>query len=167
MSIPKWFWVYIKNWACSKKLSMLKPNFEKADGLGINCDRKTALNSLLTKFFVKSLHSYPSNLAPKFLFARFCRTEKLVAINLQTLFGALIFQNHKQINNQIRNFRIFETRKMSSNWTLMPDDLSWRWVAEIKIFSEIFDTMGQFFFCQSVEGHFYFIWAPPVKRKGR
>ena len=35
MSIPKWFWVYIKNWACLKKLSMLKPNFEKADGLGI------------------------------------------------------------------------------------------------------------------------------------
>ena len=34
MSIPKWFWVYIKNWACLKKLSMLKPNFEEADGLG-------------------------------------------------------------------------------------------------------------------------------------
>ena len=36
MSIPKWFWVYIENWACLKKLSMLKPNFEKADGLGIS-----------------------------------------------------------------------------------------------------------------------------------
>ena len=33
--VPKWFWVYIKNWACLKKLSRLKPNFEKADGLGI------------------------------------------------------------------------------------------------------------------------------------
>ena len=36
LSILKWFWVYIKNWACLKKLSMLKPNFEKADGLGIS-----------------------------------------------------------------------------------------------------------------------------------
>ena len=150
------------------------------------------MNSLLTKFFVKSLHSYSSNLAPKFLFARFYRTEKLVktqssnlepstsanvrrnrrlekegkifdprkrlatfldqhsscftsedlqAINLQTLFGAKIFQNHKQINNQIRNF----SENFWIFWTLKPDDLSWRWVAEIKIFSEIFDTMGQFF----------------------
>ena len=31
-SIPKWFWVYTKNWACLKDLSMLKPNFEEADG---------------------------------------------------------------------------------------------------------------------------------------
>ena len=38
MSIPKWFWVYIKNWACLKNLSMLEPNFEEADGLGI-CTR--------------------------------------------------------------------------------------------------------------------------------
>ena len=37
MSIPKWFWVYTKNWACLKNLSMLELNFEKADGLGINC----------------------------------------------------------------------------------------------------------------------------------
>ena len=36
MSIPKWFWVYIKNWTCLKNLSMLKPNFEEADGLGIS-----------------------------------------------------------------------------------------------------------------------------------
>ena len=35
MSIPKWFWVYIKIWACLKNLSMLEPNFEEADGLGI------------------------------------------------------------------------------------------------------------------------------------
>ena len=35
MSIPKLFWVYIKHWVCLKKLSMLKPNFEEADGLGI------------------------------------------------------------------------------------------------------------------------------------
>ena len=31
LSIPKWFWVYIKNWACLKNLSMLGPNFEEAD----------------------------------------------------------------------------------------------------------------------------------------
>ena len=37
MSILKWFWVYIKNWACLKNLSMLEPNFEEADGLGITC----------------------------------------------------------------------------------------------------------------------------------
>ena len=36
MSIPKWFWVYIKNWACLKNLSILEPNFEEADGLGIS-----------------------------------------------------------------------------------------------------------------------------------
>ena len=36
LSIPKWFWVYIKNWACLKKLSILKPNFKEADGLGIS-----------------------------------------------------------------------------------------------------------------------------------
>ena len=35
MSIPKWFWVYTKNWACLKNLSMPEVNFEKADGLGI------------------------------------------------------------------------------------------------------------------------------------
>ena len=35
MSIPKWFWVYIKNWACLKNLSMLETNFEEADGQGI------------------------------------------------------------------------------------------------------------------------------------
>ena len=32
-------YIYIKNWACLKKLSMLKPNFEKADGLGISLQR--------------------------------------------------------------------------------------------------------------------------------
>ena len=54
MSTPKWFWVYIKNWACLKNLSMLEPNFEEADGLGIsiyfiwipmqkyNCHKKVA-----------------------------------------------------------------------------------------------------------------------------
>ena len=36
MSIAKRFWVYIKNWACLKNLSMLEPNFEEADGLGIS-----------------------------------------------------------------------------------------------------------------------------------
>ena len=36
LSIPKSFWVCIKNWAPLKKLSMLEPNFEKADGLGIS-----------------------------------------------------------------------------------------------------------------------------------
>ena len=55
MSIPKWFWVYIKNWACLKSLSMLKPNFEEADGLGIRvCIQNWAclknLNVLKTNF---------------------------------------------------------------------------------------------------------------------
>ena len=36
MNIPKWFWVYIKNWASLKTLSILEPNFEEADGLGIS-----------------------------------------------------------------------------------------------------------------------------------
>jgi hypothetical protein len=39
LSIPKWLWVYIKNWACWKNLSMLESNFEKADGLGITLNR--------------------------------------------------------------------------------------------------------------------------------
>ena len=60
MSIPKWFWVYIKNWACLKKLSMLKPNFEEADGLGIY---KLAHLSIPKMFWVylKNL-SIPKNL---------------------------------------------------------------------------------------------------------
>ena len=36
MSIPKWFWVYTKNWACLENSSMLEPNFKEADGLGIS-----------------------------------------------------------------------------------------------------------------------------------
>ena len=43
LSTPKWFWVYIKNWAHLKNLSMLKPNFEKADGLGISLDVQTEI----------------------------------------------------------------------------------------------------------------------------
>ena len=37
LSIPKTFWVYFKNWACLKNLSVLKTNFEIADGLGNRC----------------------------------------------------------------------------------------------------------------------------------
>ena len=36
LSIPKTFWVYFKNWVCLKNLSVLKTNFEIADGLGIS-----------------------------------------------------------------------------------------------------------------------------------
>ena len=36
MSIPKWVWVCIKNWACLKFFSMLEPNFEETDGRGTN-----------------------------------------------------------------------------------------------------------------------------------
>ena len=51
LSIPKWFWVYIKNWVCLKNLSGLKPNFEKADGLGISFGSRVeiALLFLLVK----------------------------------------------------------------------------------------------------------------------
>ena len=38
LNIPKWVRVYIKIWACLKKLSMPKPNFEEADGLGIRLE---------------------------------------------------------------------------------------------------------------------------------
>ena len=34
MSIPKTFWVWLKNWVCLIFLGMLKTNFESADGLG-------------------------------------------------------------------------------------------------------------------------------------
>ena len=49
MSIPKWFWVYINNWACLKELSMLKPNFKKADGLGINFEYTKMILSIHKK----------------------------------------------------------------------------------------------------------------------
>ena len=59
MSIAKRFWVYIKNWACLKNLSMLEPNFEKADGLG----NRLAYLSIPKLFWVhlKNL-SIPKNL---------------------------------------------------------------------------------------------------------
>ena len=50
LSIPKLFWGYFKNWVCLKNLSMLKTNFEKADGLGISsvifmAEEETSLKS--------------------------------------------------------------------------------------------------------------------------
>ena len=50
MSIPKWFWVYIKKWACLKNLSMLEPNFEEADRLGIRSIGEKICRFVFRKF---------------------------------------------------------------------------------------------------------------------
>ena len=52
LGIPKLFWVYMKNWACLKNLSMLEPNFEEADGFG------TSLTVLFKKCIHLDNHTY-------------------------------------------------------------------------------------------------------------
>ena len=68
MSIPKWFWVYTKNWACLKNLSMLKLNFEKADGLGISS--KTAPRILI--FWLRACQRSPRNYYVTFFSNKVC-----------------------------------------------------------------------------------------------